>query len=318
MEQLEVTLPLPLGLGFTAQNVVSDSAESLAAKSKRKGKRDRERTQARASRVAVSTYTTLQRAGVLLEEKLGAQAVWRAWTANEQPLGALHESCAVGTWSRACAASLRHTHAWHPCTSAAAQAASPQSVPMCLYPPKDDIISDQIRKMGSWHDCDGLVQMWQWNTTALHRGRQLLLELGGNIGACTVEMLMRTSASLLVFEPNPQNLFHLTSTLRTIELERPQLGVADRVVVFPIGIGNASFESQLHVARRNHGDSIVGTAVPRQGQLRVSHVRTQQTAIIRPLDAIFPRSSRLGLGFFRLMKMDVQVRHPLRRHLRRR
>ena len=111
---------------------------------------------------------------------------------------------------------------------------------MCLYPPKDDIISDQIRKMGSWHDCDGLVQMWQRNTTALHRGRQLLLELGGNIGACTVEMLMRTSASLLVFEPNPQNLFHLTSTLRTLELERPQLGVADRVVVFPIGIGNMS------------------------------------------------------------------------------
>ena len=212
----------------------------------------------------------------------------------------------MGSWSRPCAAALRRTHAWHPCTSPAAQAEPPQRVPMCLYPPKDDIISDQIRKMGSWHDCDGLVKMWEHNTSALHRGRQLLLELGGNIGACTVEMLMRTSASLLVFEPNPQNLFHLTSTLRTLELERPQLGVADRVVVFPIGIGNASFESRLHVAHRNHGDSIVGTAVPRQGQIRVSHTRTQHTAMIRPLDAIFPRSSRLGLGFVRLMKMDVQ------------
>ena len=129
---------------------------------------------------------------------------------------------------------------------------------------------------------------------------------------------MRTSASLLVFEPNPQNLFHLTSTLRTLEIDRPQLHVAERVVVFPIGVGNESFESQMHVARRNHGDSVIGTVVPRQGQLRVSHIRTQQTAVVRPLDAIFPRSSRLGLGFFRLMKMDVQVRHLLRRHCRRR
>ena len=99
------------------------------------------------------------------------------------------------------------------------------------------------------------------NQAVAARLGRCLLELGGNIGACTIEMLMRTSASLLVFEPNPQNLFHLTSTLRTLELERPQLGVADRVVVFPIGIGNESFESRLHVAHRNHGDSIVGTAV---------------------------------------------------------
>ena len=50
-----------------------------SGKGKGKGKRDSDKTprsplaQGRKSRAAVSTYATLQRAGVVLEEKLGAQ-----------------------------------------------------------------------------------------------------------------------------------------------------------------------------------------------------------------------------------------------------
>ena len=61
---------------FTSYTMFRDLLDRFSgkAKSKRKGKRDRDKAprfgQARASRAAVSTYTTLQRAGVLLEEKI--------------------------------------------------------------------------------------------------------------------------------------------------------------------------------------------------------------------------------------------------------
>lgn len=146
--------------------------------------------------------------------------------------------------------------------------------------------------------------MWESNTTVVRRSQhQLFIELGGNIGAWSIEMLMRTGASLVVFELNPANLFRLTSTLHQLELERPRLRIAERVVVFPIGVGNESLSAQLFVARRNHGDSIVGTAVPQQGTMRVRHT-AQQTGLVRQLDAIFP--TRLPAASFRLMKLDVQ------------
>ena len=117
--------------------------------------------------------------------------------------------------------------------------------------------------------------------------RDVVLELGGNLGACSVELLVRTRASLVIFEPHPLNLFRLTSTLKRLSLEAPELLIAERVVVFPIAVGNESTSAPLFVTKGNLGDSVVGTAVRNQGWRKVHHVPLANWVPIRPLDNLF-------------------------------
>jgi hypothetical protein len=79
-----------------------------------------------------------------------------------------------------------------------------------------------IRAKGRWWDCAPLADLWVANTSAgpirntmLARGG-IMLELGGNLGACSIEMLVRTPASLVIFEPHPTNLFRLTSSIKLL------------------------------------------------------------------------------------------------------
>ena len=67
-----------------------------------------------------------------------------------------------------------------------------------------------------------------------------MLEVGGNIGACSMEVLLRTDARLIIFEPSFTNLYYLTRTLQAAHRHSPHLDLAHRVVVFPIGLGNES------------------------------------------------------------------------------
>ena len=93
--------------------------------------------------------------------------------------------------------------------------------PMCLMD-KTSMISQRIRLHGRWDDCAPLTAHWR-RVMAEVAGRgaaaselgvpPLLLEIGGNIGACTLELLLSTDARVIAFEPSPRNLFHLTSTL---------------------------------------------------------------------------------------------------------
>ena len=84
--------------------------------------------------------------------------------------------------------------------------------------------------------------------------------MGGNIGACTVEMLLRTDAVVAVFEPNPSNLFYLTSSLKAAARAHPSL--AHRVAVFPLALGNASRTSQIFESKGNAGDSSIDSVSP--------------------------------------------------------
>lgn len=227
----------------------------------------------------------LQHVGARLSE---ADA-WRAWTPAEEPLYAEGATCSWAQWR------------YDERTNAT----------MCLYAPGSDHISDQIRSRGHWHDCARLVDVWTRNTTAAPQGT-LFVELGGNIGACTVEMLLRlprTDLAVAVFEPSDLNLFHLTSTLRALALSRPELHVERRAVVFPLAVGNTSADVPMYVARNNHGDSVLGVGVPRQGRLRVAHTATRRSVHVRPLDEVFGRaasSATTTRGAIRLMKLDVQ------------
>ena len=89
-------------------------------------------------------------------------------------------------------------------------------LPMCVHPGKD-IVSGTIRRKKRWEDCDNLSTLWkerQYNsktTTAIH------IEIGANIGACVMELLTETTATIVAFEPHPKNQFCLTSTLMGLE-----------------------------------------------------------------------------------------------------
>ena len=72
-----------------------------------------------------------------------------------------------------------------------------------------------------------------------------------------MELLLRTRARVIAFEPSPVNLYYLTRSLRLLAESHPE--VARRVVVFPIGAGDAQLSrAPLFVEKGNLGNTIVG------------------------------------------------------------
>lgn len=200
---------------------------------------------------------------------------WRPWRCGiDAPLPApTGESCA---WSR--------TH-WGP---------------MCLK--KNELISDSVRSHGRWRECDKLVRMFtsrvkfagQWNASdATHRldESRTFLELGANIGSCTVALLL-ANATIFAFEPSPVNLFYLTSTLDAAVRERPDL--AGRATIYPLGAGDSSASLRFNVPLNNLGHSAI------KAQNAASSPR-DYTILVRPLDDVLPADLNVTL-----MKVDVE------------
>ena len=193
--------------------------------------------------------------------------------------------------------------------------------PMCLA--KGDLISEHIRSKGRWRDCGMHVRLWQAldgrhaGGASNHGGDKwmrlprlgdpegVLIELGANIGACTIELLLRTRAKIIAFEPSPVNLFYLTRSLKMLSRRYPQ--VARRVVVYPVAVSDAPSRLPLYIQQRNFGNSVLLSA-SRSANRRASHVLglgSQAVAIEVPvvrIDDIFPT----GLGGARAFKIDVQ------------
>ena len=158
--------------------------------------------------------------------------------------------------------------------------------PMCLAP--HDFLSEQLQRKGRWRDCGMHVRLWQMldddpakeptlipdhfqgsrgqvllRTLPLPKAgdpKGVLLEVGANIGACTVELLLRTNAKLLAFEPSLANVFFLTRSLRMLAAAHPE--VADRVVIFPIGAGDEPLHTRIMIDPANLGNSVVEDAPP--------------------------------------------------------
>jgi FkbM family methyltransferase len=84
--------------------------------------------------------------------------------------------------------------------------------------------------------------------------------------------------------------------------------VAERVVVFPVAVGNVSTSLPLFVSSNNFGDSVIGAQVRREGRMVPAWTRLSKAVPVRVLDAIFNASARAPMpaGFIRLLKLDVQ------------
>jgi FkbM family methyltransferase len=229
---------------------------------------------------------------------------WRAWTPADPPWPARHplgEECSPGQL---------HIRL-------------PDGVvqqPMCLA--RGDFLSQAVVKRGAWRDCAMHVRLWQGldadpdqepelrpDHFAGSRGqmrlrklpspkptdpRGVLLEVGANIGACTVELLVRTNAKIIAVEPSPANAFYLTRSLAMLAKARPD--IAHRVVVMPVAFGDApEHTTQLWIERTNLGNSVVGSGMAARGAVPLN-------VTLLPLDDVFP----VGTGGVRLLKVDAQ------------
>ena len=196
---------------------------------------------------------------------------------------------------------------------------SPMTVPMCLFRSRN-LISDSIHATGKWNDCGALVAAWR---SLRPSPRSLMLEVGGNIGACSMEVLLRTDARLIIFEPSFTNLYYLTRTLQAAHRHSPHLDLAHRVVVFPIGLGNESSSTELFADTVNSGDSIVvgrGEPSATTTASKWQKYRSQGFVTIHPLDELMPpeadphasttppgsTTAVHGAVLVPLMKIDVQ------------
>jgi hypothetical protein len=73
------------------------------------------------------------------------------------------------------------------------------SQPMCLA--EHDVVSEGIRRFSRWRDCSRLVRIWQAVAADAGTARGVALDIGANVGACTVELLLRTTAHVVAIEP---------------------------------------------------------------------------------------------------------------------
>ena len=170
---------------------------------------------------------------------------------------------------------------------------------MCLNP--KDHLSKHVAKAGRWRDCEELV--FEWNASSSRAGGEgdIFLELGANIGACTLEMLLLTSARVIAFEPSPINMFHLTRSLRLAA--SADAALHHRVVVFPVGAGDSAVRSKMVSDASNFGNTQLSESTRDSERADGDHALTQIVDVY-PLDALFPQ---LFLpATVRLMKLDVQ------------
>lgn len=181
---------------------------------------------------------------------------------------------------------------------------------------RNDYITRAVARNGKrWQDCDALLELWHRaeKENVATDATDLFIDVGANIGLCTLPMLYQTNARVVAVEPSPANLFYLTHTLHRAAakddaLRRskgeppPWAPIRNRVAVLPYAAGKTEATSFLRVPKDNAGNSqLEGT----HGQLVRDSGNQQfhESYEIRaaPLGALLTRDATL-----RVMKLDVQ------------
>lgn len=165
------------------------------------------------------------------------------------------------------------------------------SISMCVHP-QQDLISDEIIKTGFYQACAPLPHLWDESivydpegghgpNTESHASKRnsnlFYIDVGTNIGSCVLHMLLTTSAKIVAFEPNPDNLFCLTNTLMKLS---PTL--RSRVYLYPIGLGDRPSIQNIYGEHFNMGNSMVSKILDTQNSL----IHDPTPIVIERLDQI--------------------------------
>lgn len=168
---------------------------------------------------------------------------------------------------------------------------SGETVQMCVHS-FEDSVSDRVISHGRWDDCDELTRYW---SKGIDSEKGIYVEIGANIGACVIEMLLSTDANIIAFEPHPRNRFCLHSTISKLSYE-----YQNRVALIPVALGNNKRVSTIYSARGNMGNSVVGKMI-KDFDSQVFDEAEQANIHLERLDSVL--STNIDV---KLMKIDAQ------------
>ena len=188
------------------------------------------------------------------------------------------------------------------CEMTTFKSSSGKEAKMCVHA-FEDIISDSIRRDGNWRDCNVLSELWNEQKKKNATDDPLLdyyyVDIGMNIGSCVMEMLLETDAKIIAFEPHPLNLYNLKKTISQLDKS-----YQDRLLLFPIGLGNVTSTSTIYSASNNMGNSVIGKIIKDGKSLgQKFDAKYQFIIFVERLDSILESNN---IHNIRLMKMDAQ------------
>ena len=163
---------------------------------------------------------------------------------------------------------------------------------LCLVG-RDDFLSARIISHGRWDECDDIVELWHNRSGA----GDVFLDGGANIGACTLQLLLRTSATVVAVEPASTNLFYLTRSLARV-MQRHGWRVASRVAVVPFAVGAQPAQGRMRPLEQHNAGNMaleVGSAT--------AAAAGADAVDVRRLDDLFGLE---GGARVRVAKLDVQ------------
>lgn len=178
---------------------------------------------------------------------------------------------------------------------------------MCLRP-YSDFVSDIVKAQKRWPDCAELAFLWKKLPDASlaaassafapcggNGEKKLFVDVGANIGTCTMQMLSRPDVAQVVsFEPNPKNLFYLTSSV----LNNP--GSSSRLALFPMALGQADAAHKMFMTPGNAGNTVLDEAIAANPISDVQPVNAETTT----LDEAFLDGKQRP--YIHVMKVDAQ------------
>jgi len=192
---------------------------------------------------------------------------------------------------------------------------------MCCrnYP---DVVSDAVKYQGGWGDCPALVSWWRFlqdRTGKSEAGHgKFYADIGANIGSCLLPMMAQPDVeNALAFEPNPANLFYLTSSI----LANPQ--IKQKVKLYPFALGSGTKTKPIYTEAGNAGNTVVGQATHTTGGI-VGEVKIKKlddvlmsgdtpqhislmsmdALVTRKLDDVLMKDNKFP--YIHLMKIDAQ------------
>ena len=169
---------------------------------------------------------------------------------------------------------------------------------MCLR--NADHVSNHIRKVGRWPDCDNLSNLWGRRRSVVN-SNEIFIDVGANIGSCSLFMAAH-GAHVIAFEPQPSNLYYFKKSLSKSYL-------SNTIQLYEIGLGNVPLNTTITVEHGNQGNSIIGNISIDLGKsLSGGNTNFSSYSIrIETLDSIFARHYKSHHApIISLMKMDAQ------------
>jgi hypothetical protein len=83
------------------------------------------------------------------------------------------------------------------------------TINMCVHP-EHDLLSNTIREKGNWGDCQSVAKQWPPSTSSTNHSDtagSFHIEIGANIGACVMELLLTTNANIVRSNRIPRTCF---------------------------------------------------------------------------------------------------------------